>query len=160
MLYTHYLRPGSQITEEGPTSQSPEHPRIRASRKDWKVTSSVIDESKLVWAINRFESYKSPGCDGIIPAMLQQCINVLANKLCILFKASLALSYIPEAWRSVFISKPGKENYDRAKSFRPISLSSFLLKTLEKLIDSHIRGGCLDIPFTQAPVRLPGGQIL
>lgn len=30
-----------------------------------------------------------------------------------------------------------------AKSFRPISLSSFLLKTLERLIDSHIGRGCL-----------------
>nr|XP_034177372.1 uncharacterized protein LOC117602918 [Osmia lignaria] len=46
------------------------------------------------------------------------------------------------AWRYskvVFIPKPGKDNYDLAKSYRPISLTSFLLKTLERLVDRYIR---------------------
>jgi len=42
----------------------------------------------------------------------------------------------------VFIPKPGK-SLTQAKSLRPISLMSFILKILEKLIDSHIRGGVL-----------------
>ena len=39
----------------------------------------------------------------------------------------------------VFIPKAGKVNHNAAKDFRPISLSSFLLKTLERLIDVFIR---------------------
>ena len=42
-----------------------------------------------------------------------------------------------EEWtkaRVVFIPKPGKENYKKSKSFRPITLSNYLLKGLEKLI--------------------------
>lgn len=31
----------------------------------------------------------------------------------------------------VFIQKPGKATYDQAKAFRPMSLTSFLRKTLE-----------------------------
>jgi hypothetical protein len=42
-----------------------------------------------------------------------------------------------------FISKPGKTNYTDSKSFRPISLMSFVLKTLEKIIDRHIRNTTL-----------------
>ena len=42
----------------------------------------------------------------------------------------------------VFIPKPGKP-LTQAKSLRPISLMSFILKTLEKLLDRHIRGGVL-----------------
>jgi len=37
------------------------------------------------------------------------------------------------------IPKAGKPSHTNAKDFRPISLSSFLLKTLERLIDTHIR---------------------
>jgi hypothetical protein len=36
-------------------------------------------------------------------------------------------------------------SYLLAKAFRPISLTSFLLKTLEKLIDRHLRDGILKI---------------
>jgi hypothetical protein len=49
-------------------------------------------------------------------------------------------------WRAVrfiFIPKPGCDSYELAKSFRPISLTSFFLKTIEKLVDSYIRAGAL-----------------
>ena len=55
-----------------------------------------------------------------------------------LYRAALALGYIPIAWRIArvaFIHKPGKIEYTTAKSFQPISLTSFLLKGLEKLVD-------------------------
>ena len=34
----------------------------------------------------------------------------------------------------IFIPKPGKETYRKAKSFRPISLSNYFLKGLERLV--------------------------
>ena len=43
----------------------------------------------------------------------------------------------------MFIPKPGKQSYLEAKSYRPITLTSFLLKGLECLIDLHIRETCL-----------------
>ena len=59
---------------------------------------------------------------------------------------SLTSGRIAEPWKTaktVFIPKPGKEDYNTAKSFRPISLMSFILKTLERLIfwsinDTHM----------------------
>jgi hypothetical protein len=50
------------------------------------------------------------------------------------------------AWRQVkatFIPKPRKSHYTEDKAYRPISLSSFLLKTMEKLVDRHIRHSVL-----------------
>jgi hypothetical protein len=44
-----------------------------------------------------------------------------------------------------FIPKPGKLDYTEAKAYRPISLSSFMLKTMEKLVDRHIRDCALRI---------------
>jgi ribonuclease HI len=43
----------------------------------------------------------------------------------------------------VFIPKPGKDDYSSAKAFRPISLMSFLLKGLERLVDRDLRDGAL-----------------
>jgi hypothetical protein len=50
------------------------------------------------------------------------------------------------AWRQVkvtFIPKPGKPDYTEAKAYHPISLSSFLLKMMEKIVDRHITDGAL-----------------
>ena len=38
-----------------------------------------------------------------------------------------------------FIPKSGKPIYTEAKAYRQICLSFFLLKTLERLVDRHIR---------------------
>jgi hypothetical protein len=98
----------------------------------------------LKWAVFSFQPYKYPGTDGIMPIMLQQGFELLGGKLLMLLRASLALEYIPMSWkhiRVVFIPKPGKSS--QAKSLRPISLMSFVLKTLEKLLDRRIRGVAL-----------------
>jgi hypothetical protein len=42
-----------------------------------------------------------------------------------------------------FITNPGKLDYTEAKAYRSISLSSFLFKTMEKLVERHIRDGSL-----------------
>jgi hypothetical protein len=62
-----------------------------------------------------------------------------------LLTASLALGYIPTSWRHirvVFIPKPGKP-LSQVKSLRPTSLMSFILKTLQKLLDRPIKYGVL-----------------
>jgi hypothetical protein len=58
----------------------------------------------------------------------------------------MAYGFIPTAWRQVkvtLIPKPGKRDYNEAKAYRPISLSSFLSKTMEKTVDRHIRDSAL-----------------
>ncbi|GJQ68737.1 hypothetical protein Trydic_g17269 [Trypoxylus dichotomus] len=51
-----------------------------------------------------------------------------------------AVGHLPSSWREarvVFIPKEGKMSYTEAKSYRPISLTSFLLKTLERALQSR-----------------------
>ncbi len=43
-----------------------------------------------------------------------------------------------EAIQSVFILKPSKDDYTRAKSFCPITLTSFVFKTLERVVLNHL----------------------
>ena len=90
----------------------------------------------------QFKPYKSPGTDGIFPCFLQQGIEELTPLIIKLFKCSITEGKLPESWlkvKAVFIPKPGKSDYTIAKSFRPISLMSFLMKTLERLILWHLQ---------------------
>jgi hypothetical protein len=45
----------------------------------------------------------------------------------------------PPETKVTFIPKPRNASYTEAKAYHPISLSSFLLKTMEKLEDRYIR---------------------
>lgn len=54
----------------------------------------------------------------------------------------LALGYIPKIWRLIgatIIPKIGKTGQAMAKALRPISLVLFILITIKKLLDRHIR---------------------
>jgi hypothetical protein len=58
----------------------------------------------------------------------------------------MTCGFIPIAWRQVkltFIPKYGKLDYTEAKAYHSITPSSFLLKTIDKLVDRHIRDGVL-----------------
>jgi hypothetical protein len=71
--------------------------------------------------------------------------------------------YIPLAWRAVkviiLIPKPGRDSYELTKSFRPISLTSFFLKTMERLVDSYVRAGTLkSFPFMESQYAYPWGR--
>lgn len=86
------------------------------------------------------------GLDGVFPALLRWGGDGLIRCLASILRSCLALRFVPLKWRDVkvvFIPKPGKSDYSDAKSFRPISLTSFLLKTLERLCDRFIRDGAL-----------------
>jgi hypothetical protein len=97
--------------------------------------------TKAVWAIESFVPYKSPGVDGIFPALLLEGKEILQPYLVRIFHDCLATGYVPTAWHQVkvvFIPKPGKATYGGPKDYRPISLTSFLLKTMERLVDRFI----------------------
>ncbi|KAL1446432.1 hypothetical protein WDU94_012296 [Cyamophila willieti] len=148
LLHTHF--PDSVIVNtitsnsntENREHLPPEIPPRRPLVADWKTAKKVITARKVEWAICSFKSYKSSGPDGILPILLQEGKEILGPILCRLFRASIASGYIPTTWKNaevVFIPKPGRKSYDEAKSFRPITLSSFILKTLEKLVDNYVR---------------------
>ena len=116
------------------------------STQSWQLAKEIITKEKLEWATKQFQPYKSPGPDQIFPIMLQKSIDIIGDQLEHILTACLVHGYMPETWRTskvIFIPKPGKETYDKAKSYRPISLTSFLLKTMERIIDRYLRDNTL-----------------
>lgn len=105
----------------------------------------------LNWQLINLDPFKSPGGDGIFPALLQEGPECLYIYLCELFKENLIYGYITYAWclnRVDYIEKMGHSNYSNLKSFHPISLTSVLLKTLEILVERYLKKWALsDTPF-------------
>jgi hypothetical protein len=92
-------------------------------------------------AINSFGAYKAAGPDGLPPIVLQKLGPCAMTQILSVYRTSIARSWIPASWRNmnlVFIPKPGKDDYSSAKAYRPITLSNFLLKGLERIVHWHI----------------------
>ena len=139
LLQVHF--PGSTLDSSSPLSSTTEH-RIGPNRRTRGRSGVIFDRDKVKWAVASFQPYKAPGGDGIFPALLQNCLETILDPLVCLFRASYNWGYIPLIWRKVrlvFILKQGKRPLELPKSYRPISLTSFLLKTMERLLDLHIR---------------------
>ncbi|XP_031349535.1 uncharacterized protein LOC116175515 [Photinus pyralis] len=85
------LRSGDYVTSEPPEGAT----RVGARPIDWRVAAGVVTKGSLRWAINTFSPFKSAGPDGIFPALLQKGLEPLLLHLLHLFRASVALGYIP-----------------------------------------------------------------
>jgi len=76
------------------------------------------------------------------PAHIKHAGQIAINWLKKIFQSILAVGELTTAWQEtkvVFFPKAGKATHTTANVFRPISLTSFLLKSFEKMISLHIR---------------------
>ncbi len=115
-------------------------PQTYTSPKNW-AEYAWLSEDKIRRAISQFLPYKTAGIDQIKPIALQHLPPGCVSRLKMLFIASMELKYVPKEWRiskAIFIPKAGKDDYSQPRAWRPISLMSFLFKTLERLILWHL----------------------
>jgi hypothetical protein len=77
------------------------------------------------------------GPDKLKPEVLQHLPREAVEALSNIFTALIELGYVPARWQTsyvIFIDQPGKTDFENPRSFRPISLMSFVYKTLEKVV--------------------------
>ena len=109
-----------------------------------KVSTEELDNRYKTWitpelvrkSLRMFKPNKAAGPDGLKPIVFKYLPPNAIEILTLIYKACIALSHTPQRWREtkvIFLPKPGKESYDIPKSYRPISLSNFPLKALERL---------------------------
>ena len=109
-----------------------------------------IDDDLVRKAMRQFKPNKAPGPDGLKPIVFRYLPQNAIEVLTIIYKACISLGHTPKAWREtkvIFLPKPGKDSYDHPKSYRPISLSNFLLKTLERLVVWRMEKDMEDFPI-------------
>ncbi len=110
---------------------------IREADPTMDLIMKIVTIEKVKAAMESFGSFKAAGPDGFSPIVLQNLPMDVIHRIVEMFRASMMLDYIPIHWKEadvVFIPKQGKPSYTDPKAFRPITLASFQLKTLEKLI--------------------------
>ena len=101
-----------------------------------------INTEKVRNAMRSFGSRKAPGPDGFKPIVLKNLNEKAVIFLTVLHKISISTQQIASSWRKmdvIFIPKPGKEDYSSPKSYSPITLSSFMLKGLERIMLWYLR---------------------
>ena len=133
MVDTHF--PGNTNTNDASPPSGP----ICWDLEDEQAKFITVE--RTTEAIKSFGDTKAAGPDGIQPCVLKHLGPLALTRLCDLFKASYLLGYVPKVWRHskvIFIPKQGKDDYAQARSFRPITLSSFVMKTMERLVYWHV----------------------
>ena len=108
---------------------------------DWsKVKNNRLDKTftikKVKAAFRHMGSFKLAGPDGIKPIVMKHFGPRAIGCITKIYQAIYSTGYIPMEFRKsrvVFIPKPQKADYGEAGSFRPISLTQFLFKTMERV---------------------------
>ena len=130
LLLANHLTPAT-----GPSAQS------RYQHLPWEDAGSIATPQVLSAAVSSFEPLKAPGADGIKPILLQKGwkhILPVFHNLCV---ASLRLGRVPTSWgkaRGVLLPKLGRVDLTSHKAYRLITLSTFFLKVVEKVILWHL----------------------
>jgi hypothetical protein len=122
---------------EGSTANRP----IQPPQPNRPVTnnnmSEIITVAKVKAALKSFGRHRAAGPDGFEPGVLQNLGDQTLLRLTNLYRASLALAFIPEVWstaRVIFIPKAGKVDMSSPRAFRPITLANFIFKGVERIM--------------------------
>ena len=109
-----------------------------------------IDPQKVRVSLASFGPLKAAGPDGLKPLALQKLTDKLILYITSIYRTCVFKGYAPKVWRAmkvVFLPKVGKKDYGQAKSYRPITLSNFLLKGLERLVQWYANDHLLVEPL-------------
>ena len=105
------------------------------------VTSTVSLTPALVRRqLKRLHSGKAAGPDGVLPRVLKACAHQLCGVLSLVFSLSLHLQRVPVLWKtSCLVPVPKKPRPNGPQDYRPVALTSYVMKTLERLILEQLR---------------------
>ena len=103
------------------------------------ISSVDLSLEEVYLALQNLDPTKAHGPDGFSSRILKECAYQLAPSLLYLFTKSLRLSQIPAEWKLANIIPLHKKGAkDHVENYRPISLLSFISKTLERCVLNHL----------------------
>jgi hypothetical protein len=101
-------------------------------------TSPVFNETNVVAAFDELNT-SSPGPDGLSARVLKSARLQLAGTIAHLFNVFILKGFSPEQWRDAYLTSITKVDHPLLWSdYRPISLTSNLCKTFERVLVKHI----------------------
>ncbi len=111
----------------------------------------TVSEDEFRRALKRVNVRKAAGPDGITGRVLRSCAGQLAGLFTSIFNESLATSVVTTSFKkSIIIPVPKNNKPSCLNDYRPVALTSIVMKVFERLVKSHI---CSSIPATLDPLQ-------
>ncbi len=112
----------------------------------------TVSEDEVRRALKRVNVRKAAGPDGITGRVLRSCADQLAGLFTSIFNESLATSVVPTSFKkSIIIPVPKNNKTSCLNDYRPVALTSLVMKVFERLLKSHI---CSSIPVILDPLQI------
>ena len=122
----------SVFVRENPNEAVPEIEQIIPTPD---ITEIDFTPNQVLRHLKKLKPNKACGPDGISPMVLSKCADVLYLPLYDIFILSIRESEVPLDWRSAVVPPIFKKgSKTEAKNYRPVSLTSVVVKILESLI--------------------------
>ncbi len=111
----------------------------------------TVSEDEVQRELKRVNVRKADGPDGITGRVLRSCTDQLAGLFTSIFNESLATSVVPTSFKkSVIIPVPKNSKPSCLNDYRPVALTSTVMKVFERLLKNHI---CSSSPVTLDPLQ-------
>ena len=108
-------------------------------RRSTKTDGELVIEEDVLRVFQCTHMKKSPGPDGISGQVLKNCATHLSGIFHLIFQVSLTLQKIPTLWKtSTVIPVPKKPRPASPNDFRPVALTSHVMKGFEKIVKTMI----------------------
>jgi hypothetical protein len=125
-LDTRYLLPRLPSSSSYSSAALAPHPS-----DSWTFSTEDVKQQCIIQHTN-----SAPGCDTILPVLLRHLGHSAYKALSVLYSYSWRHGVLPQQWTEANVMALWKGKGDRADpaSFRPISMTSILIRTFEHLI--------------------------
>ncbi|TWW75377.1 putative RNA-directed DNA polymerase from transposon BS [Takifugu flavidus] len=102
--------------------------------------SFTISEQDVRRQFARLNPRKAPGPDGVSPSTLRHCAEKLTPVFTDIFNSSLESCQVPACLKtSTIVPVPKKPRITGLNDYRPVALTSVVMKSLERLILPHLK---------------------
>ncbi|KAF2361426.1 Reverse transcriptase domain, partial [Trinorchestia longiramus] len=103
------------------------------------LSDGVFTVEEVEEQLSILNPYKSTGPDGLGPRILKETAEVISEPLTNIFNRSLETGIVPDDWKRANVTPIFKKgNKQIPNNYRPISLTSVISKTIERLLKVHI----------------------
>ena len=119
---------------------------IDISYRDDAFSDLIISRDEVFNILRNINPNKAAGPDGIHGNVLKKCARSLAYPLSILFNLSFSTGCIPQDWKLALVVPVFKKgDKSTVENYRPISLTSLVMKVFERCIKSTLFAACSDL---------------
>lgn len=111
----------------------------------------VISHEDVVKSLKHVKINKARGPDNICARILKSCAEQIAIPLRVLFQASVDKCTVPSLWKVSEIIPVPKLKFPKVNNdFRPVALTSIIMKCFEHIIKNHL---CKQIDMFRDPLQ-------